>query len=180
MTFPFLIQTVCVRAAHRHSCAIVEASFVEAHLSQSSTSSSLPVSPPVVYSVSYWESSSSGLRLRLLPLLAEGLRPPAISSEGLELVPPTWEKTSDGWLVVLSEYLQNKDTRKILVSFLNWSSLGPLEEKNKKSWGLEKLFSQSVFYHEQHEYCSAKVISVSHQSFYICVFSFLEKEKNAQ
>lgn len=46
------------------------------------------------------------MRLRLLPLLAEGLRP--VSSEGLELVPPPWEKTSDGLLVVLSEYLQDK------------------------------------------------------------------------
>lgn len=76
------------------------------HLSHSSSSSSLPVSPPVVYSVSYWDSSSSGLRLRLLPLLAEGFRPPPVSSDGLELVLPPWEKASDGLLVVFSEYLQ--------------------------------------------------------------------------
>lgn len=78
------------------------------HLSHSSSSSSLPVSPPVVYSVSYWDSSSSGLRLRLLPLLAEGFRPPPVSSDGLELVLPPWEKASDGLLVVFSEYLQYK------------------------------------------------------------------------
>lgn len=85
---------------------------LDPHLSHSSSSSSLPVSPPVVYSVSYWDSSSSGLRLRLLPLLAEGLRvPPPVSSEGLELVPPAWETTSDGRLVVLSEYLQPQRRR---------------------------------------------------------------------
>lgn len=93
------------------------------HLSNSSASSSLPVSPPVVYSVSYWDSSSSGLRLRLLPLFAEGLRPPPVSSEGLELVPPLWKKMSTSWLCwvgcavtngrlfVRSEYLQKKDMR---------------------------------------------------------------------
>lgn len=77
------------------------------HLSHSSASSSLPVSPPVVYSVSYWDSSHAGFRLRLLPLLAEGLRPPPASSDGLELVLPGWEKASEGLLVVRSEYLQH-------------------------------------------------------------------------
>lgn len=60
----------------------------------------------MVYSVSYWDSSQSGLRLRLLPLLAEGFRPPPVPSEGLELVLPAWEKASEGLLVVRSEYLQ--------------------------------------------------------------------------
>lgn len=79
------------------------------HLSHSSPSSSLPVSPPVVYSVSYWDSSHAGLRLRLLPLLAEGFRPPPVSSEGLGLVLPPWEKASEGLLVVRSEYLQETE-----------------------------------------------------------------------
>lgn len=78
------------------------------HLSHSSPSSSLPVSPPVVYSVSYWDSSHSGLRLRLLPLLAEGLRALPVSSDGLELVLSAWEKASEGLLVVRSEYLRTR------------------------------------------------------------------------
>lgn len=79
------------------------------HLSHSSPSSSLPVSPPVVYSVSYWDSSHSGFRLRLLPLLAEGLRLLPASSDGLELVLSAWEKGSEGLLVVCSEYLRTPD-----------------------------------------------------------------------
>ena len=76
------------------------------HLSRCPASSSLPVSPPVVYSVSYCDSSSSGLRRRLFPRLAEGLRTPAASSEGLELTPPPRDGWSDGRLD-RSEYLKH-------------------------------------------------------------------------
>ncbi|KAG7230586.1 hypothetical protein INR49_025303 [Caranx melampygus] len=59
------------------------------------------------------------------------LRPPPVSSEGLELVLPPWE-TSSGRLVVLSEYLQDssiKNYKKSLVLFptiiINIAAVGP-------------------------------------------------------
>jgi len=58
------------------------------HRAHRSSSKSLAISPPVVYSVSYWDSSSSGFLLRLLPLEADGLRMGSVWSEGLELTSP--------------------------------------------------------------------------------------------